>query len=142
MNAYININASQIEQFAFSIPECEVKAHSVEIEQDMVNFTLKYGCIELDCKMKATPLPTSAYLESQFAPEYGLDIEYEKLAIDIYTLVLVTRSDSPNVNDGATLKLTEKQVQEINEWLDEIAIESLQSIAVVACGDSTDEHLC
>ena len=56
------------ELFAPCFPLFEL-AENIEVDADMVRFTLNYGCVEIDCEMQAVELSDTIYVEPQFQPE-------------------------------------------------------------------------
>lgn len=109
------------ELFAPCFPLFEL-AENVEVDADMVRFTLNYGCVEIDCEMQAVELSDTIYVEPQFQPENGCDMPYIKLEVDDRTPVTVIRTDADLV-DGQKIKLTEQQVEKLNQQLEWICIE-------------------
>ena len=114
------------EWFAPCFPIFELDAESIEVEADMVRFTLQYGCVEIDCEMLANELSDSTCVELQFDPEGGRDVPYTKLEVDNKTLALVTRSDSKETPVGLNFILTESQVCELNTQLEADAVEKFE----------------
>jgi hypothetical protein len=66
------------------------------------------------------------YVEQQFHPESGRDVDYIKLEVDNKILALVTRSDFEETPAGLHFILTESQVYELNEWLEADAVEKFE----------------
>lgn len=118
------------EPFAPTFAECAIS--TVSYEADLVSFTLKHGCIELDCEIKAIELTDSICIESQFNPENGFDIPFEKLEVSRCVLAVIVRSDAPDVPDGMKFKLTDSQVYDLNEQLGYIAVERFEDQQKVA----------
>lgn len=110
------------ELFAPCFPDLKVDS-SIEIDADNVQFSFKIGGYSIDCEIKAVELSDSIYFEPQFDPENGFDSDFQKLEVDNKTLVLITRSDIDEAPAGSTFKLTEDQVNEMNQWLECTAIE-------------------
>ena len=109
------------ELFAPCFPLFEL-AENIEVDADMVRFTLNYGCVEIDCEMQAVELSDTIYVELQFQPENGRDVPYIKLEVDDRTPVTVLRSDVELVN-GQKIILTAQQVEKLNQQLEWICIE-------------------
>ena len=102
-----------------------IKDDSIEVDADMVRFTLQYGCVEIDCEAQADELTDSIFVEPQFEPEHGRDVPYTKLEVDDRTPVTVIRTDADLV-DGQKLQLTAQQVEKLNQQLEWICIEKFE----------------
>ena len=113
------INQNKPELFAPCFPMFNLKPNSVTVDCDMVQFTLEYGVVEIDCEAQATEYSDSIYLEPQFNPEHGEDVPYTRLDLDVDTPVTPLRHDVDLV-EGQKIKLTGAQVWVINEWLKDI----------------------
>ena len=111
------------ELFAPCFPDLKINKPSIEIDADNVQFSFKIARYSIDCEIKAVELSDSLYFEPQFDPENGFDSDFQKLEVDNKTLVLITRSDIDEAPAGSTFKLTEDQVNEMNQWLECTAIE-------------------
>lgn len=107
------------ELFAPCYPMFAIKSQSVSIDADMVQFTLEYGVVEIECEAQATEYSDSIYLEPQDKPECGEDKPYTRLEVDADTPITPTRYDVDLV-DGQKIKLTDAQVACLNEWLVDI----------------------
>ena len=94
----------------------------IEVDADMVRFTLKYGCIEIDCEMLANELSDSTCMNGTNDPQNDVEVDYTKLEVDDRTPVTVIRTDADLV-DGQKIKLTEQQVEKLNQQLEWICIE-------------------
>lgn len=75
--------------------------------------------------MLANELSDSIFVEPQFKPEHGRDMPYTKLEVDDRTPVTVIRTDA-DVVDGQKIKLTEQQVEKLNQQLEWICIEKFE----------------
>lgn len=115
------------ELFTPCFPDFWVKNDSVEVEveSDIVRFTLQYGCVEIDCEAQADGVADSVYMEQQFKPEHGRDMDYTKLQVDQNTEINVIRHDV-NLIEGQKLKLTKSQDQELNQQLEWICVEKVE----------------
>ena len=117
------------ELFAPCFPMLSIKKSGIEVDADNVRFSFVVGNESIDCEIKAVELTDSMYVEQQFHPEFGRDVDYTKLEVDNKTLALVTRSDFEETKMGVEFILTDKQVFELNEWLEAEAIEPLECAA-------------
>ncbi|MEG0405290.1 MAG: hypothetical protein RR563_03530 [Acinetobacter sp.] len=102
---------------------------SIEVERDVVTFSFTFGKYSIDCEIKGEQLTDMAYLEPQSNPQNGYEAEYTKIEVDSRTLAVVTRSDFEETKMGVEFILTDKQVFELNEWLEAEAIEQLECAA-------------
>lgn len=102
---------------------------SIEVEHDVVTFSFAFGMYSIDCEIKGEQLTDMAYLEPQSNPQNGYEVEYTKIEVDSRTLAVVTRSDFEETKMDAQFILTDKQVFELNEWLEAEAIEQLECAA-------------
>ena len=102
---------------------------SIEVEHDVVTFSFTFGMYSIDCEIKSEQLTDIAYLEPQSNPQNGYEVEYTKIEVDSRTLAAVTRSDFEETKMGVQFILTDKQVFELNKWLEAEAIEQLECAA-------------
>ena len=114
------------ELFAPCFPMLSIKKSGIEVDADNVQFSFVVGNESIDCEIKAVELTDSMYVEQQFHPEFGRDVDYIKLEVDNKTLALVTRSDFEETKMGVEFILTDKQVFELNEWLEADAVEKFE----------------
>ena len=114
------------ELFAPCFPMLSIKKSDIEVDADNVQFFFMVGSKSIDCEIKAVELTDSMYVEQQFHPESGRDVDYTKLEVDNKTLALVTRSDFEETPAGLHFILTDKQVFELNEWLEVDAVEKFE----------------
>ena len=121
------------ELFAPCFPMLSIKKSGIEVDADNVQFSFVVGSESIDCEIKAVELTDSMYVEQQFHPESGRDVDYTKLEVDYTklevdnkTLALVTRSDFEETPAGLHFILTESQVYELNEWLEADAVEKFE----------------
>ena len=112
------------ELIAPCFPSLAISA-DIEVNSNKVNFSFVIGNQSIDCEIEATERKDSTYIESQFSPEHGRDVDYTRLEVDNRTLALVTRSDFDESPEGLKFILTEYQVYAMNEWLKEYAIEKI-----------------
>ena len=110
------------EWFAPCFPVFELAAESIEVEADMVRFTLQYGCVEIDCEAQADELTDSTCVNKTNDPQNDIDVDYTKLEIDQNTPISVLRHDV-NLTDGQKLHLTAQLVENLNQQLEWICIE-------------------
>lgn len=113
------------ELFAPCFPMLSISPY-IGIDAENVQFSFVVGSQSIDCEIKAVELTDSLCIESQFHPESGRDVDYTKLEVDSKTLALVTRSDFEETPAGLHFILTESQVYELNEWLEEDAVEKFE----------------
>ena len=99
---------------------------SIEVEHDVVTFSFAFGMYSIDCEIKGEQLTDMAYLEPQSNPQNGHEVEYTKIEVDSRTLAVVTRSDFEETKMGVQFILTDKQVFELNEWLEADAVEKFE----------------
>lgn len=98
----------------------------VEVEKNVVMFVLESGCVEIECEMVAKELTETGYVEDYFRPEHGHDVEYTRLEVELNDPVMVVNKGYSDLVDGQKLKLTEKQMQELNTQLEYIANDQFQ----------------
>ena len=98
----------------------------VEVEKNVVMFVLESGCVEIECEMVAKELTETGYVEDYFRPEHGHDVEYTRLEVELNDPVIVVKKGYSDLVDGQKLKLTEKQMQELNTQLEYIANDKFQ----------------
>ena len=103
----------------------ELVAESIEVDADKVSFTLQYGCVEIDCEMLANELSDSTWFNNTNDPQNDVEVDYTKLEVDDRTPVTVIRTDADLV-DGQKIKLTEQQVEKLNQQLEWICIEKFE----------------
>jgi hypothetical protein len=113
------------ELFAPCFPIFELVAESIEVEVDMVRFTLKYGCKEIDCEAQADELTDSTCVNKTNDPQNDVEVDYTKLEIDQNTPISVLRHDV-NLTEGQKLQLTAQQVEKLNQHLEWICIEKFE----------------
>lgn len=114
----------KIELFAPCFPD--LKAENVTGEYVFCFFDFKIGNFSIDCMIQCEQADDSIYFEPVHNPENGKDFDFKKLVVDTMTLAQVTRSDFDESPMGLKFKLTDSQVNEINEQLKEIAIQELK----------------
>jgi len=119
---------SKPELFAPCFPFA-IDKKSIEVEHDVVTFSFTFGMYSIDCEIKGEQLTDIAYLEPQSNPQNGYEVEYTKIEVDSRTLAAVTRSDFEETKMGVQFILTDKQVFELNKWLEAEAIEQLECAA-------------
>lgn len=110
------------ELFAPCFPVFQIKAESIEVDADMVRFTLQYGCVEIDCEAQADELTDSTWFNKTNDPQNDVEVDYTRLEVDQNTEINVIRHDV-NLVDGQKLQLTERQIQELNQQLEWICVE-------------------
>ena len=113
------------ELFAPCFPLLSISSR-IEVDADNVQFSFVIGNQSIDCEIKAVQLTDSMYVEQQFHPESGCDVDYTRLEVDSKTLALVTRSDFEETPAGLHFILTESQVYALNEWLEADAVEKFE----------------
>ena len=113
------------ELFAPCFPAFELKAESIEVDADMVRFTLQYGCVEIDCEAQADELTDSICVNNTNDPQNDVEVDYTKLEIDQNTPISVIRHDV-NLTEGQKLQLTAQQVEKLNQQLEWICIEKFE----------------
>jgi hypothetical protein len=118
----------KIELFAPCFPG--MNAENVTGEDVFCFFDFKIGNFSIDCMIMVEEKSDSVYLEPLHNPENGKDVDFKKLVVDTMTLAQVTRSDFDESPMGLKFKLTDSQVNEINEQLREIAIQELKDSLV------------
>lgn len=106
----------------------ELVAESIEVDADMVRFTLKYGCVEIDCEAQADELTDSTWINKTNDPQNDVEVDYTKLEIDQNTPISVLRHDV-NLTDGQKLQLTQQQIEKLNQHLEWICIELFEQKA-------------
>ena len=113
------------EWFAPCFPVFELDAESIEVEADMVRFTLQYGCVEIDCEAQADELTDSTCVNKTNDPQNDVEVDYTRLEVDDRTPVTVIRHDV-NLTEGQRLQLTAQQVEKLNQQLEWICIEKFE----------------
>ena len=98
----------------------------VEVEKNVVMFVLESGCVQIECEIVAKELTETGYVEDYFRPEHGHDVEYTRLEVELNDPVMVVNKGYSDLVDGQKLKLTEKQMQELNTQLEYIANDKFQ----------------
>ena len=116
------------ELFAPCFPIFEMVAESIEVDADMVRFTLQYGCVEIDCEARADELTDSTFVNKTNDPQNDVEVNYTKLEVDDRTPVAVIRTDA-DIVDGQKIKLTEQQIEKLNQHLEWICIELFEQKA-------------
>jgi len=110
------------EFFAPCFPIFELVAESIEVEADMVRFTLQYGAVGIDCEAQGDELTDSTCVNKTNDPQNDVEVDYTKLEVDDRTPVTVIRTDAELV-EGQKLQLTAQQVEKLNQQLEWICIE-------------------
>lgn len=113
------------ELFAPCFPIFELDAESIEVDADMVRFTLQYGAVGIDCEAQADELTDSTCVNKTNDPQNDVDVDYTKLEIDQNTPISVLRHDV-NLVDGQEIKLTDVQIEKLNQQLEWICIEKFE----------------
>ena len=112
------------ELFAPCFPFLSISSR-IEVDADMVRFTLQYGCVEIDCEAQANELTDSAWFNKTNDPQNDVEVDYTKLEVDQNTPISVLRHDV-NLTDGQKLQLTAQQVEKLNQQLEWICIEKFE----------------
>lgn len=120
----MNMHAKS-ELFAPCFPIFWIKDDSIEVDADMVRFTLQYGCVEIDCEAQADELIDSTCVNKTNDPQNDVEVDYTKLEIDQNTPISVLRHDV-NLTEGQKLQLTTQQVEKLNQQLEWICIEKFE----------------
>lgn len=110
------------ELLAPCFPMFQVEAESIKAGTDKVSFTLKYGCVEIDCECQANELSDSTWFNKTNDPQNDVEVDYTKLEVDQNTEINVIRHDV-NLVEGQKLQLTERQIHELNQQLEWICVE-------------------
>lgn len=101
----------------------------IQVEGETVYFDLTWGCNVLNCQIKAESSFDTREVNPQFS-EYAHDQQYEVLSVDTRTHAVVTDKDGIESPVGLRFKLTEAQVNSLNEQLkynaEELADEELR----------------
>ena len=113
------------ELFAPCFPIFKLDAESIEVDVDMVRFTLQYGCVEIDCEAQGDELTDSTCVNKTNDPQNDVEVDYTKLEIDQNTPISVIRHDV-NLAEGQKLQLTAQQVEKLNQQLEWICIEKFE----------------
>lgn len=111
--------------FAPSYFECSV-SNNVEQENGIVFFDLLQGCVTLNCQVQANQVTKSIDVYEASRPEYGYEQNYIQFEVNTDLIVDVTDSDLAPEAIGGKIKLTAKQVQDLNQQLEYLAEEQLQ----------------
>ncbi len=110
------------ELFAPCFPIFQVVADSIEVDVDMVRFTLQYGCVGIDCEAQANELTDSTWFNKTNDPQNDVEVDYTRLEVDQNTEISVIRHDV-NLVEGQKLQLTDHQIHKLNQHLEWICIE-------------------
>lgn len=113
------------ELLAPCFPDFKIKADRIEVDADMVRFTLQYGCVEIDCEAQADELIDSTCVNKTNDPQNDVEVDYTKLEIDQNTPISVLRHDV-NLTEGQKLQLTAQQVEKLNQQLEWICVEKIE----------------
>ena len=105
-----------------------VEVVGVEVEKNVVMLVLESGCVQIECEIVAKELTEKAYLEDYFRPEHGHEVEYTRLEVELDDPVIVVKKSYSDLVDGQKLKLTEKQMQELNTQLENLANDKFQEL--------------
>jgi len=101
----------------------------IQVEGETVYFDLTWGCNVLNCQIKAESSFDTREVNPQFS-ECARDQHYEVLSVDTRTHAVVTDKDGIEAPIGLRFKLTEAQVNSLNEQLkyyaEELADEELR----------------
>ncbi|MHA3062540.1 hypothetical protein [Acinetobacter sp. ANC 4641] len=104
------------------------KVVGVETNKNVVMFVLENGCVEVECEMVAKELTETGYVEDYLRPEYGHDVEYTRLEVELNDPVIVVKKGYTDLVDGQKLRLTEEQVCELNTQLEYLANDQFQEM--------------
>lgn len=100
------------------LPEFELQS---DIEIDLhgcdVSFTLSYGAVSVDCCMDGVVKVENFDVPVDGDPQNNLEKPFEFLVVS-NTAVEVMRTDI-NLVDGQKIRLAEKQIAQLNEYLKE-----------------------
>lgn len=114
------------EVFAASFPELAL-ADEFVTQGNMVYFTLEVKGdgypVYVSGVIEASEKQDSFEYNATIDPQNAVDINFDYLEVDTQTLALVEDFSEYEVSNGMKFKLTEAQVQKLNEWLKEHAIE-------------------
>ena len=101
-----------------SLPEFELQSDiEIDLHGGEVNFTLSYGAVSVDCCMDGVVKTEDFDVEVDSNPQNSLERPFEFLVVS-NTPVEVLRTDIDLV-DGQRIKLTEKQMAQLNKYLKE-----------------------
>lgn len=101
-----------------SLPEFELKSDiEIDLHGGEVNFTLSYGAVSVDCCMDGVVETEDFDVAIDSDPQNNLERPFEFLVVS-NTAVEVMRTDI-NLVDGQKIRLTEKQMAQLNEYLKE-----------------------
>lgn len=100
------------------LPEFELQSDiEIDLHGSEVNFTLIYGAVSVDCCMDGVIKTEDFDVEIDSDPQNSLERPFEFLVVS-NTAVEVLRTDI-NLVDGQKIRLTEKQMAKLNEYLKE-----------------------
>lgn len=100
------------------LPEFELQSDiEIDLHGGEVNFTLSYGAVSVDCCMDGVVKTEDFDVAVDSDPQNNLDRPFYFLVVS-NTPVEVLRTDIDLV-DGQRIKLTEKQMAKLNEYLKE-----------------------
>ena len=100
------------------LPEFELDSDiEIDLHGGEVNFTLSYGAVSVDCCMDGVIRTEDFDVAVDSDPQNSLERPFEFLVVS-NTAVEVMRTDIDLV-DGQRIKLTEKQMAKLNEYLKE-----------------------
>ncbi|WP_288378658.1 hypothetical protein [uncultured Acinetobacter sp.] len=114
------------EVFAASFPELAL-ADEFVTQGNLVYFTLEVKGdgypVYVSGVIEASEKQDSFEYNETIDPQNAVDINFDYLEVDTQTLALVEDFSEYEVSNGMKFKLTEAQVQKLNEWLKEHAVE-------------------
>lgn len=114
------------EVFAASFPELAL-ADEFVTQGNLVYFTLEVKGdgypVYVSGVIEASEKQDSFEYNATIDPQNAVDINFDYLEVDTQTLALVEDFSEYEVSNGMKFKLTGAQVQKLNEWLKEHAIE-------------------
>lgn len=114
------------EVFAASFPELAL-ADEFVTQGNLVYFTLEVKGdgypVYVSGVIEASEKQDSFEYNATIDPQNAVDINFDYLEVDTQTLALVEDFSEYEVSNGMKFKLTEAQVQKLNEWLKEHAVE-------------------
>lgn len=100
------------------LPEFELQSDiEIDLHGGEVNFTLSYGAVSVDCCMDGLVKTEDFEVAVDSDPQNNLDHPFKFLVVS-NTAVEVMRTDI-NLVDGQKIRLTEKQMAKLNEYLKE-----------------------
>lgn len=118
------------ELFCPQLPKFTV-SDDIEVNEELVYFSLEFGCIVIECSMYASSITKTrelSYIPNHYGSNYQYEDyrvqEYQQLTVDDYSFVTIESNDNTDIPNGLQISLTESQVIKLNSQLEYLAEEN------------------